>query len=80
MWTSPSRRSFLDTLDNVVTDAQITPYAFTVAGAAAYSNISRSQLYVLMKDNELSSVKIRGRRMILRESLDKLFAQSPKTN
>lgn len=59
-----------------MTDVQITPYAFTVDGAAAYSSISRSQLYILMKSEDLPSVKIRGRRMILRESLDRLFSQN----
>ena len=57
-----------------MTDIQITPYAFTVDGAAAYSSISRSQLYILMKAKALPSVKIRGRRMILRADLEAFFA------
>jgi excisionase family DNA binding protein len=63
-----------------VTDAQFIPHAFTVDGAAEYSGISRSQLYVLMKTGELPWTAIRSKRMILRESIERLFAKNLTTN
>lgn len=38
--------------------------AYSVAEAAAVSNLSRSKLYELLKAGELRSVKIAGRRLI----------------
>jgi excisionase family DNA binding protein len=47
----------------------------TVAEAAAELNISRSQVYQLIKHGELPSVKIRRRRLILWDDLVK-YVQS----
>lgn len=60
-------------IESPLSDTQIIPHAFTITGAVAYSSISRAQLYVLMKDGDLPWSQVRGRRMILRESLDRLF-------
>lgn len=52
----------------------IKPLAFTVHDAVAYSGLSRSRLYTLIQSNELPSLQVGGRRMILREALDGYFA------
>ena len=53
----------------------IQPIAFTIPDAVAYSGLSRSRLYNLIKDGSLESLQIGGRRMIRRDSLDALFAK-----
>jgi len=53
----------------------IEPAAFTVANAVRYSGLSRSRLYELMRDGEILSFHVGGRRMILREALDQFFAK-----
>jgi len=55
----------------------IQPIAFTIPDAVAYSGLSRSRLYNLIKDGSLESLQIGGRRMIRRDSLDALFAKQP---
>lgn len=52
----------------------IDPIAFTIPDAAAYSGLSRSRLYALMKSRELPSLLIGGRRMIRRDAVDAFFA------
>jgi excisionase family DNA binding protein len=47
--------------------------AFRVNEAVAVSGLSRSTLYELLKDGKLRAVKIGGRRLILRESLQALL-------
>ena len=51
------------------------PAAFTVSDAVKYSGLSRSRLYELMKAGELQSFQVGGRRMILREAVDRFFAR-----
>lgn len=53
----------------------ILPAAFTVSGAVSYSGLSRSRLYELMRDGEIASFHVGGRRMILRQTLDQFFAR-----
>ena len=57
----------------------ILPTAFTVAGAVSYSGLSRSRLYELMRDGEIASFHVGGRRMILREAVDRFFAKLAPT-
>lgn len=53
----------------------IKPFAFTIHDAVAYSGLSRSRLYTLIQSNELPSLQVGGRRMILRNELDAFFAR-----
>jgi excisionase family DNA binding protein len=50
--------------------------AYGVADAARVTGVSRSQLYVLMARGELASIKLHGRRLILRTALEELLAGS----
>jgi excisionase family DNA binding protein len=54
------------------------PLAFTVYDAVAYSGLSRSRLYDLMKSGDLPSLQVGGRRMIRRDALDAYFASLAK--
>ena len=56
----------------------IKPLAFTIHDAVAYSGLSRSRLYTLIQSNELPSLQVGGRRMILRGDLDAFFARLAK--
>ncbi len=47
--------------------------ALHIKEAAAISGLSRSTLYKLLGEKKLSAVKIGGRRLILRESLQALL-------
>lgn len=47
--------------------------AFSILEAADYLGISRSQIYRLMTDRKLKSVKIGARRLITREACDALL-------
>jgi len=51
------------------------PIALTVALAVEYSNLSRSRLYELMKNGQLPSFQVGGRRMIFRATIDDFFAK-----
>jgi excisionase family DNA binding protein len=53
----------------------LPPLALTVAGASHYSGLSRSRLFALMKDGEIPSVLVGGRRMIFRSAVDGFFAK-----
>lgn len=53
----------------------VKPLAFTVPNAATYTGLSRSRLYKLMGTGDLPSIRIGGRRMILRDALDACFAK-----
>lgn len=52
--------------------ADMTPRLMNVEDAARYAGLSRSELYRLMKDDRVASVKVGGRRRFLREDLDAL--------
>ena len=47
--------------------------AFRVNDAAATYGISRSTIYILMKEGRLATVKIAGRRLIPRDALEILL-------
>jgi excisionase family DNA binding protein len=51
----------------------IEPIADSVAGAAARLGVSRSLLYVLLKNRQLHYVKIRGRTLISREEQNRFL-------
>lgn len=53
----------------------ILPLALTVSDAVAYSRLSRSRLYSLIKSGELPSFTVGGRRMIYRAAIDAFFAK-----
>lgn len=57
-------------------EAAILPHAFTVYGAAHYSSISRTRLYEMIRDEELPSFTLGGRRMFLRSDLDALLEKA----
>ena len=50
--------------------------ALSIAQACAYSGIGRTKLYELIEKQVLRSVKVGDRRLVLRESIDKLLAQA----
>lgn len=51
------------------------PIALSVPDAARYSGLSRSHLYLLLRSNEVASVKVGGRRLVLRSGLDAFFSK-----
>lgn len=53
----------------------ILPVALNMTGAVAYSGLSRSRLYELMRDGALASFHVGSRRMIRRDALDAFFAK-----
>jgi excisionase family DNA binding protein len=53
----------------------LEPIALTIPDAARYSGLSRSGLYLCLRTNEVASVKVGGRRLVLRSSLDAFFAK-----
>lgn len=54
------------------------PRAFRVKEAAAAYGLSRSTLYKLANEGRLRTVKIGGRRLIPRDALEALFAETTK--
>ncbi len=50
--------------------------AFNVEDAADYAGIKRTSIYRFLRERQLRDVKIGGRRVILREDLDKLLAEN----
>jgi len=57
-------------IPNVSTDEKIT---LRVNETTAVSGLSRSTIYVLLKAGKLQTTKVGGRRLILRESLQRLL-------
>ena len=57
-------------IPNVSTDEKIT---LRVNETTAVSGLSRSTIYTLLKAGKLRAVKVGGRRLILRESLQALL-------
>lgn len=57
--------------------ASITPepIALTVPNAVAYSGLSRSKLYQLIRSRDVTSVQVGGRRLVLRSGIDDFFAR-----
>jgi hypothetical protein len=56
----------------------ITPAAYTVAGAVRYSGLTRSYLY--LHRNRLDWLKAGRRTLITRKSLDELLSSLPRMN
>jgi len=50
------------------------PRAFGVKEAAALIGVSRSMLYVLIKNGALRTIKLGGRRLIPRDEIEALLA------
>ena len=57
-----------------MTAITIQPIAFSVSDAVIYSGCSRSRLFEAMRASEVASFKIGGRRMILREAIDRYIS------
>ena len=53
----------------------VQPAAFNVADAVRYTGLSRSRLYELLRDGQIASFQVGGRRMFLRAALDAFFAK-----
>ena len=56
-------------------NSSFEPIALRVPDAAAAIGISRSLMYELLKDRSIPSLKIGGRRVILREELDAFLSR-----
>lgn len=54
--------------------------AYSVIEASNYLGVSRSQIYRLLADGTLDSLKIGARRLIRRDALDALIERSCTTN
>lgn len=54
--------------------------ASSVVDAAQYLGVSRSQVYRLLADGSLDSLKIGTRRLIRRDALDALLERSASTS
>jgi excisionase family DNA binding protein len=57
-------------IPDVPTDEKIT---LRVSETTAVSGLSRSTIYVLLKAGKLQTTKVGGRRLILRDSLQRLL-------
>ena len=55
-------------------NTRIQPIAFSVADAVTYSGLSRSRLYELIRSRHVASFQVGGRRMILREAIDRFIS------
>lgn len=53
--------------------APLEPIALRIPDASRASGLSRTKLYELMEAGELPSVKVGGRRLILRADLEAFF-------
>ncbi|SJM47519.1 hypothetical protein FM111_00970 [Brevundimonas diminuta 3F5N] len=51
------------------------PVALNMRNAVAYSGLSRSRLYEMMRSGDLPSLRVGGRRMIQRAAIDTFFAK-----
>lgn len=51
------------------------PIALSIPSAVAYSGLSRSKLYQLIKSQDVASVQVGGRRLVLRSGIDEFFAR-----
>ncbi|MGX6646469.1 helix-turn-helix domain-containing protein [Maricaulaceae bacterium MS644] len=54
--------------------------AYSVLDAANYLGVSRSQIYRLLADGSLDSLRIGSRRLIRRDAMDALLERSAVTN
>lgn len=51
----------------------LKPVALGILDAVAYSGLSRSRLYELIRDGSIPSVQVGGRRLIMRQAIDEFF-------
>ncbi|MEQ1711446.1 MAG: helix-turn-helix domain-containing protein [Hyphomicrobium sp.] len=50
------------------------PISMTISAAVRYSGLGKTSLYRLIGEGKLEAVKVMGRRLVLRASLDALIA------
>lgn len=55
------------------------PLVYSVKAAVQATSFSRATLYNMMKDGRLKSIKVGGRRVIPRESIERLLAQAEQS-
>ncbi len=53
----------------------LTPRAYSPLDAAALLSISRSGIYRLIESQQLKSIRIGGRRLVLADSIDALLSE-----
>lgn len=63
-----------------MTTSTLTPIALTIPDAVAYSGLSRSKLYELLRQKEIPSLQVGGRRLVLRAGIDALFQRLSEAN
>lgn len=61
-------------------DTRYTVAAYSILDAAQYLGVSRSQVYRLLADGSLDSLKIGTRRLIRRDAMDALLERSAVTS
>ena len=61
--------------DEMLSQSSPNPIALSVPAAVAYSGLSRSRLYELIRLKEIASVQVGGRRLVLRSGVDEFFAK-----
>ena len=61
-------------------NSQLQRAAYSVLDAAQYLGVSRSQVYRLLADGSLDSLKIGTRRLIRRDAMDALLERSAVTS
>ena len=64
-------------LTALLEDKNLTaPVAFKIPDAVSYSGLSRSRVYELIQSGALASFRVGGRRLILRETVDRFIRQA----
>lgn len=75
--SSGERRRILPRTDGLLEDRKlIYPVAFKIPDAVSYSGLSRSRVYELIQSGTLASFRVGGRRLILRETVDRFIHQA----
>ncbi|WP_298701144.1 helix-turn-helix domain-containing protein [uncultured Brevundimonas sp.] len=59
-----------------MSDQSLKPVALTVNRATAYSGLSRSRLYELVKAKKIAAFKISGRTMFLTTEIDRFIYEA----
>lgn len=58
-------------------DVDIRPIAFDLAGAMAYSGLSRSMLYQLLREEKIVARQDGAKNLFMRDSLDRYILSLP---
>lgn len=58
-------------------ERRIPPALLPINNACDYTGLGRTRMYELLKNQEISAVRIGGRTLIRRDSLDALIERSP---